>query len=86
MASAGTPKYWFLAKRYGWGWSFPSAWQGWVVLVAYLALVVGGIPFVRASNGSLVAAIYVVVLTLALVAICCLTGERPRWRWGGRDV
>jgi hypothetical protein len=86
MASASTPKYWFPAKRYGWGWSLPSAWQGWVVLVAYLALVLGGIPFVHASNGSLVYAIYVAVLTVALIAICWLTGEPPRWRWGGRDA
>ena len=86
MASASTPKYWFRAKRYGWGWGLPSAWQGWVVLVIYLTLVSGGIPFVRASNGSAVYAIYVVILTVALVAICWLTGEPPRWRWGGRDA
>jgi hypothetical protein len=22
---------WFIAKRYGWGWGLPCAWQGWVV-------------------------------------------------------
>jgi hypothetical protein len=86
MASASTPKYWFPAKRYGWGWSLPSVWQGWVVLVAYQTLVLGGLPIVRASNGSLVYAIYVAVLTVALLAICWLTGEPPRWRWGGRDA
>ena len=25
-------KYWFPAKRYGWGWGPPNNWQGWVVL------------------------------------------------------
>ena len=25
-------KYWFPAKRYGWGWGLPSTWQGWIVL------------------------------------------------------
>ena len=29
---------WFPAKRYGWGWGFPIAWQGWVVLLVYLVL------------------------------------------------
>jgi hypothetical protein len=24
-------KYWFPAKRYGWGWGIPSSWQGWLV-------------------------------------------------------
>lgn len=86
MASARTRKYWFPAKRYGWGWGLPSRWQGWIVLVAYLTLVLGGIPFLRRSHGSFVYAIYVAVLTVALVAICWLTGEPPRWRRGGRDA
>ncbi len=25
-------KYWFPAKRYGWGWGIPNVWQGWLVL------------------------------------------------------
>jgi len=86
MSSAGTPKYWFPAKRYGWGWGPPSAWQGWVVLLSYLALVLAGIPFVHASKGSLVYVAYVSVLTATLIAICWLKGEPPRWRWGGRDA
>jgi hypothetical protein len=86
MASASTPKYWFPAKRYGWGWGLPSAWQGWVVLVTYLTLVFGGTPFVHTFSGPFVSAIYVVVLTLALIVISWLTGEPPRWRWGGRDA
>ena len=86
MGTAGSPRYWFPAKRYGWGWGLPSAWQGWVVLVTYLALVLGGIFYVRVSNGSFVYAIYAAILTVALVAICWRTGERPRWRWGERDA
>ena len=26
-------RYWFPAKRYGWGWGPPQTWQGWVVFV-----------------------------------------------------
>jgi hypothetical protein len=29
-------KYWFPAKRYGWGWGLPSCWQGWVVLCTFV--------------------------------------------------
>jgi hypothetical protein len=36
------PPYWFPAKRYGWGWGLPMTWQGWLVLAAFLALVVAG--------------------------------------------
>lgn len=27
--------YWFPAKLYGWGWGFPTVWQGWLVFVCY---------------------------------------------------
>jgi hypothetical protein len=29
-------KYWLPAKRYGWGWGVPCAWQGWCVLIAHV--------------------------------------------------
>ena len=32
---------WFAPKRYGYGSGAPIAWQGWLVLGAYLAVVVG---------------------------------------------
>jgi hypothetical protein len=86
MTSASAPKYWFRAKRYGWGWGLPCAWQGWVVHVTYLALLLGGIPFVHVPYWDFAYAIYVVVLTVTLLAICWRTGEPPRWRWGGRDA
>lgn len=85
MSSVSTRKYWFRAKRYGWGWGFPSAWQGWAVLLTYLALVVGSIPFIHASKGSVVYIAYLLVLTVILVAICWLTGEPPGWHWGKRE-
>ena len=82
MSSSNIPKYWFRAKRYGWGWGLPCAWQGWLVLIAYLMLIVGGIPFVKVSRGDFVYIAYVLVLTIVLIAICWITGEPPRWRWG----
>ena len=85
MPSASPPKYWFRAKRYGWGWGLPSAWQGWAVLLTYLALVLGGIPFVHAPKGSVVYIAFASILTVALIVICWLTGEPPRWRWGDRS-
>jgi hypothetical protein len=84
MVSDVQPKYWFRAKRYGWGWGLPCAWQGWAVLVTYVVLVTGGIPFVHAANGDFAYTAYVLVLTAVLVFICWRTGEPPRWRWGGR--
>jgi hypothetical protein len=84
MTSVRSRKHWFAAKRYGWGWGLPCAWQGWVVLITYFALVLGGIPVIQASMGNVVYAAYVSVLTAALIAVCWLTGDPPRWRWGSR--
>lgn len=74
--------FWFPAKRYGWGWGLPVRWQGWVVLFAYIALIVlAVVRFPPARN--LPAFLLVVVLgTLSFVAVCWWKGERPRWRWG----
>lgn len=85
MSSDHTPKYWFPAKRYGWGWGLPSSRAGWVVLITYLVLAIGGIPFIKVSGSNVLFTAYIAVLTVALVAICWLKGEPPRWRWGGRD-
>jgi len=86
ISSANARKYWFPAKRYGWGWGLPSSWQGWVVLSIYIALVFGGIPFVHPSEHAAAYVGYVSVLTAVLTAICWLKGEPPRWHWGDRDA
>jgi hypothetical protein len=79
------PKYWFPAKRYGWGWGFPRAWQGWVVVVVYVALI--GVGFVAIPHsirpGLFIA--YLLILTVLLTAVCWVKGEPPRWRWGKRN-
>ena len=76
------PKYWFPAKRYGWGWGLPSSWQGWLVLAIFIGLIVlGSFLFPpRANLGSYLA--YVVILGGVLVGVIWLKGEPPRWRWG----
>ena len=77
-----THGYWFPAKRYGWGWGLPVRWQGWVTLLAYVALLcVVAVEF-RPALHPLMFALLVALLTLALVAVCWLKGEPPRWRWG----
>jgi hypothetical protein len=76
------PRYWFPAKRYGWGWGVPRTWQGWLVLAVFvLLMIVGALIFPpRAGPGPYLA--YVGVLCVLLVAVCWLKGEPPRWRWG----
>src|SRR5262245_42581346 len=83
VPSTDKPKYWFPAKRRGWGWGPPSAWQGWVILAAYLALVFGGILFIRGAKGTLAYIAFLLVLLVALVAACWFTGMPQRWCWDG---
>jgi hypothetical protein len=75
-------KYWFPAKRYGWGWGLPSSWQGWTVLAVFVGLVVIGSFLItpHATFGAYLA--YIAVLIGLFVGVCWLKGEPPRWRWG----
>ena len=77
-------RYWFPAKRYGWGWSFPSTWQGWLVIALYLILILGAIPVLHPGHDSLPFGLYASVLTFALIAVCWWKGEPPHWHWGDR--
>jgi uncharacterized BrkB/YihY/UPF0761 family membrane protein len=79
------PTFWFAVKRYGWGWGLPVRWQGWVVLVSYLALIFAGIYYLQPKRNVLGLLGYVWGLTAILVVIVAVKGERPvGWRWGGK--
>ena len=79
------PSFWFPVKRYGWGWGLPVRWQGWVVFVAYLVLLYVGIYYFKPQRDVLGMSLYISLLTVALIAIVAIKGERPvGWRWGRR--
>ena len=73
-------KYWFPAKRYGWGWGFPVTWQGWVVLAAFIILLAGGAALIYPGRGLLLYLGYTALLVVVLVGIGWLKGEPLRWR------
>lgn len=77
-------KYWFPAKRYGWGWGLPSAWQGWLVLAGFVVLLTGGALVLEPEHSRAGFGAYTAILCLVLLAVCWLKGEPPRWRWGGK--
>ena len=79
------PRYWFPAKRYGWGWGPPVTWEGWIVVATFFALVIAGIFLVPPQQSMPAFVGYVIALTVVLTAICWLKGEPPRWRWGNDD-
>jgi hypothetical protein len=75
-------KYWFPAKRYGWGWGLPNCWQGWVVYGVWAAcLAAGAALLVKDHLGIFIG--YTMVLTAIFIIIVVRKGEPPRWRWGG---
>ncbi len=75
------PRYWFPAKRYGWGWGPPRVWQGWAVLAAYTAALLAPVFLLPERP-----AVWVVVMvfgTAVLLWTCGRKGEPlAGWRWG----
>lgn len=75
-------KYWFPAKRYGWGWGFPSSWEGWLALAVFFALLAAGVFLFPPADQMISFIVFVIVIAALFVAVCWLKGEPPRWRWG----
>jgi hypothetical protein len=82
-------KPWFRAKKYGWGWGLPLTWQGWVVLITFLLFIF--VDFFRidghshSNSDTLIGFIPdSLVASVIFIAICFLTGEKPKWRWGDK--
>ena len=73
-------KPWFNPKIYGYGAGLPCAWQGWAVLAAFLAIVLGG-RFVVATDGA-----YALVGVAAVIVLVAIVAAKTRggwrWRWG----
>ncbi len=76
-------RYWFPAKRYGWGWGPPSTWQGWVVLLMWMAITIAVSPWLVMRSVPLFILFQMVMVT-GIIAICYAKGEPPSWRWGDK--
>jgi uncharacterized membrane protein YhaH (DUF805 family) len=81
MMNTERQPYWFPAKRYGWGWGLPCAWQGWVIMIAWIVLVTVLSPMI-ALHSMLSFFIFIFGMAAVLIAICWAKGEPPKWRWG----
>ena len=74
--SSDSNNFWFPAKTYGWGWGLPVKWQGWVVIIAYIALVtISGVMLDNLHRNACFGG-----LTIVMVYIFWLKGEKPPWR------
>ncbi|HEX8987712.1 MAG TPA: hypothetical protein VF816_07110 [Rhodocyclaceae bacterium] len=70
-------QYWFPAKRKGWGWGPPTAWQGKVVLAIFAVLVLVGAVELLPTRGQLAFFEYSLLLCAVLLAVCWIKGEPP---------
>jgi uncharacterized membrane protein YhaH (DUF805 family) len=83
-------KLWFKAKSYGWGWT-PCTWQGWAIIAMYIFAIISNVIFVNNHVGSSSDFLMqffpnVYILTVFLIIICYLSGEKPAWRWGNKKI
>jgi hypothetical protein len=76
-------KYWFPAKRYGWGWGPPVTWQGWTVLIVWTAAFTAGVSLLLPTRRPVLYGVFVAAMIGIILAVCYAKGEPPRWRWGG---
>jgi hypothetical protein len=75
---------WFAPKRFGYGFSFPIAWQGWVVFFAYCVLLYLATIYLDPPSTRFWTAL--VTLTALFVAIAYFTTKGGwRFRWGEDD-
>jgi hypothetical protein len=76
---------WFKRRRFGWGWE-PVTWQGWLVVVAYIAADVAfALTIDERSTVTEVLFTFILpitLLTISLIRFCYAYGEKPRWQWG----
>jgi hypothetical protein len=73
---------WFPAKKYGWGWGPPCAWQGWVVTAAFVISIGTSAVLLLPGGHFGLWIVSVIVFAAALIITCLVKGEKPHWRWG----
>jgi hypothetical protein len=72
---------WFAQKRYGYGAGLPIAWQGWAVLIGYLAIVGGSLALFH-DRPLVPLAIMLPATAIVLLIAARTTRGGWRWRWG----
>jgi hypothetical protein len=76
---------WFAAKRYGLGAGLPISWQGWVVTLAFIAIVTGSALLFAERSPWIFGSIIFTATALFLLIAAKTTRGGWRWRWGKGD-
>ncbi len=81
MDSNKDDRAWFAPKAYGYGSGPPIAWQGWVMMLAHVAVILAGLPL--AGRGPFAYVAYALVMGLIpLPLYAAKTRGGWKWRWG----
>lgn len=75
---------WFRPKRYGYGAGMPIAWQGWLLLVLHVALILG-LALLFAERPLLLAVMVVAAAFVPMPLYAARTEGGWRWRWGEEE-
>ncbi len=72
-------KPWFPVKRFGYGVGFPIAWEGWLVLGIYVAVVALSAAFF-AERSPIIFGLVMLVASAALLMVARSRTDRE-WKW-----
>jgi hypothetical protein len=72
---------WFAPKRYGLGAGLPISWQGWALLLGYMAVMIGSTAAFADKPLAIVSIVVPATITLLIITARTTRGGW-RWRWG----
>jgi hypothetical protein len=78
---AETPRYWFAAKRTGWGWGLPLTWEGWVIYAVWFVAIIIIVPYLHVPEHPVRALFMMIAMIIPLAGICYWKGEPQRHPW-----
>lgn len=78
------PGYWFAPKKLGYGAGFPIAWQGWALLISYMAVLLGA-GLLLESGGQIGLAAFIAITVIATILLLLIARRRTEggWKWRG---
>ncbi|MBL0924460.1 MAG: hypothetical protein IBJ12_08340 [Sphingomonadaceae bacterium] len=75
---------WFRAKRFGYGAGWPCKWQGWVLLVTHLAIIVG-LALLLGNQPVILLPVILLVAFAPMPIYAARTDGGWKWRKGDKN-
>jgi hypothetical protein len=75
---------WFAQRRYGFGAGRPISWQGWALVIGYVAVIAVSVRLIRSQTAFVLGVLIPATAVLFVIAARTTRGGW-RWRWGPED-